>query len=92
MNEAIEGLKGIFNNNFQKNLEDFLGCNIHQTNRAHLLTQRIIIDKLIKEINREGFSDKYKTPSEPRSFLSKVMDGASPGHVKEAKKSLTSYS
>ena len=58
MNEAIEGLKGVFSIKFQKNIEDFLGCEIHERKDGLLLTQRRIIDKLIKENKKEGFSDK----------------------------------
>jgi Reverse transcriptase (RNA-dependent DNA polymerase) len=132
MKKIIEGLEKVFKLKIQRDIKDFLGCEIIEGAEETHLYQGRIIEKLIKS-NEANLESHYTTPSAPgfgvvrpsedervdsetqKWFranigsllylvklsrpdlanpvreLSRVMDGAAPGHVKELKRLIISW-
>ena len=65
MKEVIEGLKKVFAIKIQKNIDDFLGCNIIMGKNDINIFQKRIHDNLKDLIEPNVSTDKFKTPSSP---------------------------
>jgi hypothetical protein len=68
MEETVEKLNKVFKIKFEKNIHDFIGCQITQKNGKILLGQQRIIEKLSSVIDKRENNKQWSTPSAP-SFL-----------------------
>ena len=65
MQDTLEGLNRVFKVKVDKFIKDFLGCEIIQLSHGMALTQKRIIERLLKDNKVDLKSEKFKTPSAP---------------------------
>jgi hypothetical protein len=69
MNETIEKLNKVFKIKLEKNIQDFLGCQISYERDKILLGQQRITEKLSSLINKNDKYKQWSTPSAPSFFV-----------------------
>jgi hypothetical protein len=71
MEETIERLNKVFKVKFEKNIHDFIGCQITQERGKILLGQQRIVEKLSSLINETEKNKQWSTPSVPSFFVTR---------------------